>query len=64
MARLALPNAITANPGYPFFVPAIAGHRPSHPPLFTEFDGGLPRHVITGHFSREKHTRLDFSKTC
>ncbi|MFZ1220969.1 MAG: hypothetical protein WAO00_16865, partial [Chthoniobacterales bacterium] len=24
---------IFANPGYPFFVPGVAGHRPPHPPL-------------------------------
>lgn len=53
----------SGNPGYPFFVPAIAGHRAPHPPLFTEFDGGLPRHVITGGSYTESHTRLDFSKT-
>jgi hypothetical protein len=62
----------TGNPGYPFFVPAVAGHRPPHPPLDTEFDGGLPRHVITGgvvlhhkehdpNFSLIK-ARLDFEK--
>ena len=53
----------TGNPGYPFFVPAVAGHRPPHPPLFTEFDGGLPRHIITGGTYQEAHTRLDFHKT-
>jgi len=53
----------TGNPGYPFFVPAVAGHRPPHPPLDTIDDGGLPRHIIlTGSFT-EKHTRLDFDKT-
>jgi hypothetical protein len=60
------------NPGYPFFVPAVAGHRPPHPPLDTEFDGGLPRHVITGgvavhHKERDPvfslvKARLDFDK--
>ncbi|HEV7674095.1 MAG TPA: multicopper oxidase domain-containing protein [Candidatus Angelobacter sp.] len=57
-----LPATVTTNPGYPFFVAAVAGHRPSHPPYFTEFDGGLPRHVITGGTFTEQHTRLDFSK--
>ncbi|APR87714.1 manganese oxidation [Minicystis rosea] len=33
--------------GYPFYVGAIAGHRPSQPPLDIEFDGGLQRHLIT-----------------
>ncbi|APR74863.1 Hypothetical protein A7982_00209 [Minicystis rosea] len=32
--------------GYPFYIGAIAGHRPSQPPLDIEFDGGLQRHVI------------------
>jgi hypothetical protein len=53
----------TGNPGYPFFVPAVAGHRPPHPPLDTVDDGGLPRHVIVGGTFTEKHTRLDFDKT-
>lgn len=51
------------NPGYPFFIPAAAGHRPPHPPLDTIDDGGLPRHIITAGTFMEKHTRLDFSKT-
>ena len=51
------------NPGYPFFVPGVAGHRPPHPPLDTIDDGGLPRHVITGGTFTEVHTRLDFTKT-
>jgi len=60
--QIVLPAPVVTNPGYPFFVPAIAGHRPPHPPLFTEFDGGLPRHVITGASYVEHHTRLDFTK--
>lgn len=51
------------NPGYPFFVPAVAGHRPPHPPLDTLDDGGLPRHIITAGTFTEQHTRLDFDKT-
>ena len=51
------------NPGFPFFVPAVAGHRPPHPPLDTIDDGGLPRHNITGGTYNEAHTRLDFHKT-
>jgi hypothetical protein len=48
---------VTENPGYPFFIPGIAGFRPPHPPLdFAPddanpgqlLDGGLPRHVNTG----------------
>ena len=52
----------TGNPGFPFFVPAKAGHRPPKPPLDTVDDGGLPRHIIVGGTFVEKHTRLDFSK--
>ncbi len=50
------------NPGYPFFIPGVAGHRPPHPPLDTIDDGGLPRHIITGGSFDEVHTRLNFSK--
>ena len=32
--------------GYPFYIGAIAGHRPSQPPFDMDFDGGLPRHVV------------------
>ena len=52
----------TGNPGYPFFVAGVAGHRPPHPPLDTIDDGGLPRHVIVGGTSWEEHTRLSFDK--
>ncbi|HSS77442.1 MAG TPA: hypothetical protein VLV54_11935, partial [Thermoanaerobaculia bacterium] len=48
-----------ANPGYPFFIPGIAGQRAPHPPLdfahenpddpkSATLDGGLPRHLIRG----------------
>jgi Tol biopolymer transport system component len=50
------------NPGYPFFVPGVAGHRPPHPPLDTVDDGGLPRHIIVGGTFVEQHNRLDFDK--
>jgi manganese oxidase len=53
----------TGNPGFPFFVPGSAGHRPPKPPLDTVDDGGLPRHIITGGTFTETHTRLDFTKT-
>ena len=53
----------TGNPGYPFYIPARAGHRPPHPPLDTIDDGGLPRHRINGGTFVERHTRLDFHKT-
>jgi hypothetical protein len=35
-------------PGYPFYIPGVAGHRPPQPPMDLAFDGGLPRHVVTG----------------
>jgi hypothetical protein len=59
------------NPGFPFFVPGAPGHRAPHPPLDfavdpktgEKFDGGLPRHLVTGgNVSNEKHTPYDFSK--
>jgi hypothetical protein len=53
----------TGNPGYPFFVPATAGHRPPGPPLDLLRDGGLARHKIVGGAAVEAHTRTDFHKT-
>jgi hypothetical protein len=61
---------VTVNPGFPFFVPGIAGMRAPHPPLdFAPdgaggfLDGGLPRHVTTGGtISYEKHDQFDWSK--
>jgi len=50
------------NPGFPFFIPAVAGHRPPTPPLDVVDDGGLPRHVILDGTFTEVHNRLDFSK--
>ncbi|MEM7354290.1 MAG: copper oxidase, partial [Acidobacteriota bacterium] len=50
------------NPGFPFFIPGVAGHRPPHPPLDTIDDGGLPRHIITGGETVHVETRLDFTK--
>ncbi|HEX7119596.1 MAG TPA: hypothetical protein VF212_12450 [Longimicrobiales bacterium] len=51
------------NPGYPFFIPGIAGHRPPRPPLETVFDGGLPRHVVQGGESEFLDVNLfDFHK--
>src|SRR5215475_8432553 len=52
----------SVNPGYPFFVPGVAGHRPPNPPLDTLDDGGLPRHVVDSGVSNSTVTRLDFSK--
>ncbi|MFT5681146.1 MAG: hypothetical protein ACI8RZ_002052, partial [Myxococcota bacterium] len=34
------------SPGYPFFIPGVAGSRAPQPPLELIDDGGLPRHVI------------------
>ena len=60
LAMAPMPTA--AVPGYPFFNPAVAGHRPPHPPLDTIDDGGLQRHIITGGTTHHVETRLDFSK--
>jgi hypothetical protein len=58
------------NPGYPFFIPGVAGARAPHPPLdFAPdgaggfLDGGLPRHVVVGGtVSYESHDTKDWSK--
>lgn len=66
------------SPGYPFFIPGIAGSRPPHPPLdfaqgtvYNEdgtttqgpLNGGLPRNVIkTGNVAFENHTTYDWTK--
>ncbi|HKB66457.1 MAG TPA: hypothetical protein VKC61_11420 [Pyrinomonadaceae bacterium] len=64
-------KSVTENPGFPFFIPGVAGARAPHPPLdFAPdtvggglMDGGLPRHVITGgEVSYERHTQFDWSK--
>ncbi len=52
----------TGNPGFPFFIAGVAGHRAPHPPLDTVDDGGLPRHVVTGGTTMHIETRLDFTK--
>ena len=61
---------VTVNPGFPYFIPGIAGMRAPHPPLdFAPdgaggfLDGGLPRHVTTGGaIAYEKHDQFDWSK--
>jgi hypothetical protein len=61
---------VTVNPGFPYFIPGIAGSRAPHPPFdFAPdgsggfMDGGLPRHVVTGGtISYEKHDQFDWSK--
>jgi len=57
------------NPGFPFFIPGIAGKRAPHPPLDfaiegnDTLDGGLPRHIITnGTVVHEMHTVHDWTK--
>ena len=53
---------VDGNPGYPYWVPGIAGRRPPHPPLDTIDDGGLARHVVLKGESIHVETRLDFTK--
>jgi manganese oxidase len=63
-------SQVSVNPGFPFFIPGIAGMRAPHPPLdFAPdgaggfMDGGLPRHVTTGGtIAYEKHDQFDWSK--
>jgi hypothetical protein len=58
------------NPGFPYFIPGIAGARAPHPPLdFApdgvggSLDGGLPRHLVSGGvISYERHNQFDWSK--
>jgi hypothetical protein len=58
-------------PGYPFYIPGIAGARAPHPPLDfavdaetkETHDGGLPRHLVTGGVvGNNQFTALDWSK--
>ncbi|HEX6730843.1 MAG TPA: hypothetical protein VF074_12550 [Pyrinomonadaceae bacterium] len=56
------PMPTAAVPGYPFFVPGLAGHRPPKPPLDTVDDGGLTRHIITGGTFTHEETRHSFAK--
>ncbi|MBI5364580.1 MAG: copper oxidase [Planctomycetes bacterium] len=58
-------QAQIGNPGFPFFVPGVAGHRPPRPPMDLVDDGGLPRHVVVSDpSSHAEHveTALDFTK--
>ncbi|HKE55890.1 MAG TPA: hypothetical protein VKB46_04280 [Pyrinomonadaceae bacterium] len=63
-------NNVLENPGFPYFIPGIAGARPPHPPfdfapdgLGGFLDGGLPRHVVAGgSISYESHDQFDWSK--
>src|SRR5262249_56154856 len=62
-------TSVTVNPGYPFFIPGVAGARAPHPPFdFAPdgaggfLDGGLPRHVVIGGtISYESHDTKDWS---
>ena len=62
--------SVSVNPGFPFFIPGVAGMRAPHPPFdFAPdgsggfMDGGLPRHVVTGgSIAYEKHDQFDWSK--
>jgi len=64
------PGNALLNPGFPYFIPGIAGARAPHPPLdFAPdgaggvLDGGLPRHLVAGgSISYERHTAFDWSK--
>jgi hypothetical protein len=65
-------------PGYPFFVPGVAGHRAPHPPMdfapnaawnpkdptsHAYLDGGLARHILLdGDVSNEHHNQWDWSR--
>ncbi|HEX8245772.1 MAG TPA: hypothetical protein VF541_19825, partial [Longimicrobium sp.] len=42
------PLPTDSTPGYPFYIPGVAGHRPPQPPLDITVNGGLRRHVVTG----------------
>ncbi|GAA1475791.1 multicopper oxidase [Nocardioides aestuarii] len=57
-----LSDPVDSNPGYPFFVPGAAGHRPPTPPLDLVRDGGLPRHVILGGEATSYVTPRDLNK--
>ena len=50
------------NPGYPFFVPGTAGHRPPRPPLDTSTTAACRATWSRRHGGPEAHTRLDFHK--
>ena len=53
-----------SNPGYPFWIPGVAGHRPPTPPKDLKVDGGLERHVLLAGDTAplQFQTRLDFNK--
>jgi hypothetical protein len=59
-----------ANPGFPLYIPGLAGHRPPTAPLDIVDtngdgqieDGGLPRHIITDGTAQSFETPRDFNK--
>ncbi|MFZ7125108.1 MAG: hypothetical protein ACOWWM_03015 [Desulfobacterales bacterium] len=55
---------VEGNPGYPFYIPGVAGHRPPTPPMDIADGrtGGIPRHVITGGTAVSQETMTDFTK--
>jgi hypothetical protein len=56
-----MPN--TTMPGFPFYIPGRAGHRPPPPPLDHIRDGGLQRHVVAaGNATFPALNTTDFSK--
>ena len=59
---VSLDKPALGNPGYPFFVAGVTGHRPPHPPMDTVKDGGLPRHVVTGGTATSRQDRENFNK--
>jgi len=66
------PMPTSTMPGYPFYIPGNAGHRPPRPPLDVQpdatqqtgyRDGGLRRHVVvSGASTGPALNRLDFSR--
>ncbi len=67
--QVRFPRQLERNPGYPFFVPGVAGHRAPHPPMaFAKdkdnvLDGGLPRHLIVGgRVSTQVQSQTDYTK--
>jgi len=69
------PDDFGMNPGFPFFIPGIAGQRAPHPPMDfapdetapagtkAYLDGGLPRAITLFDANPyEQHTRWDFTK--
>jgi hypothetical protein len=57
------PMPVDTMPGFPFYIPGRAGHRPPSPPLDVIRDGGLHRHVVVdGQASFPALNTTDFSK--